>query len=103
MFQRVGIWIVLMAFMTSRASAADPNAFLVWSSPSLPGRLHVPDGYSSASKYPLILFLHGGGERGLDNVSQVNGNIDNLLAGSNLQGAFLYAPQSAGGVWGTTA
>jgi predicted peptidase len=34
--------------------------------------LHVPDGYEkeSSKKWPLILFLHGSGERG-DNVERV--------------------------------
>jgi predicted esterase len=43
---------------------------------------------------PLILFLHGGGEVGTNNTSQVNVNIDNLLIQAKQLGAFLYAPQS---------
>src|SRR5262245_8578626 len=62
----------------------------------LPGRLYVPPEAASnpAQPRPFITFLHGGGESGSNNVSQVNGNIDNLLAEAKRRGAFLYAPQT---------
>lgn len=34
---------------------------------TLPYRLLLPDNYDASEKYPLILFLHGAGERGNDN------------------------------------
>ncbi len=34
-------------------------------------RLLLPPDYNPNNKYPLILFLHGGGERGDDNISQL--------------------------------
>ncbi len=34
---------------------------------TLPYRLFIPDGYSSAVHYPLMLALHGAGDRGTDN------------------------------------
>jgi predicted peptidase len=34
-------------------------------------RLHVPADYNPANQYPLILFLHGAGERGTDNEAQL--------------------------------
>ncbi len=40
----------------------------------LPYRILYPDNYDASKKYPLVLFLHGGGERGADNEKQlVNG------------------------------
>jgi predicted peptidase len=36
-----------------------------------PYRLFVPVGYRADRTYPLVLFLHGGGGRGTDNVSQL--------------------------------
>lgn len=38
----------------------------------LPYRLFVPAGYDPARKYPLVLFLHGAGERGDDNRRQLS-------------------------------
>jgi predicted peptidase len=48
----------------------------------LPGRLYVPPEATSnpATPRPFILFFHGAGEDGSNNVSQIDGNIDNLLA-----------------------
>jgi predicted peptidase len=39
----------------------------------------------------------------MNNVAQVDGNIDGLLAAAKQRKAFLYAPQSSGGNWGSTA
>mgnify|MGYP001793325875 CR=1 FL=1 len=33
----------------------------------LPYRILFPDNYDQRKKYPLVLFLHGAGERGSDN------------------------------------
>ena len=38
---------------------------------SLPYRLLAPPDYDPAKKYPLVLLLHGSGERGSDNVRQL--------------------------------
>jgi predicted peptidase len=40
----------------------------------LPYRLYVPITYSKTEKYPLVLWLHGGGGRGNDNVYQISRN-----------------------------
>ncbi len=65
----------------------------------LPGRLHVPAGVAAEPNTlrPLILFLHGAGESGTNNLAQINGNIDNLLAAAKARDAFLYAPQTNSG------
>jgi len=43
----------------------------------LPYRILYPDNYDKTKKYPLVIFLHGAGERGNDNQNQ-------LTHGSNL-------------------
>ena len=58
------------------------------------GRLYVPPEAAGPAARPLILFLHGAGEQGIDNMRQVIQNIDNLLAEAKQRGAFLYAPQT---------
>jgi predicted peptidase len=70
----------------------------------LPGRLFVPPEAASnpALPRPFILFLHGGGESGSNNLSQINVNIDNLLAEAKRRGAFLYAPQTPNNWSGVT-
>jgi predicted peptidase len=82
--------------------AADINDFIDFSlrapnnSLLLPGRLYVPP-EASVSPRPLILFLHGIGESGTNNVSQINFLIDFLIDEAKQRGAFLYAPQTNSG------
>jgi predicted peptidase len=65
----------------------------------LPGRLYVPPSAvtNPATMRPLIVFLHGAGESGVNNTAQVNVNIDNLLAEAKRREAFLFAPQTSAG------
>jgi predicted peptidase len=64
----------------------------------LPYRLLLPDNYDAKQTYPLILFLHGSGERGTDNDKQlVTGARD--LATKKLRKnlpCFVVAPQCSG-------
>jgi predicted peptidase len=70
----------------------------------LPGRLYVPPAALSdpTTPRPFILFMHGAGEDGTNNTSQINVNIDNLLAEAKSRGAFLYAPQTTSN-WSSAA
>lgn len=38
---------------------------------SMPYRLFIPSGYNANTSYPLVLFLHGAGERGTNNTAQL--------------------------------
>ncbi len=63
---------------------------------TLPYRLFVPRGYDRAKKYPLILFLHGAGERGSDNEAQLkHAGVLRLVSDevAAKHPAFLVAPQ----------
>src|SRR5215212_1257419 len=103
--------VVLAAFLlisriAGGASVADFVDFSLRNASNqviLPGRLYVPPEATSdpTTPRPFILFMHGGGEAGTNNLAQINGNIDNLLAEAKRRGAFLYAPQSTG-AWSTT-
>jgi poly(3-hydroxybutyrate) depolymerase len=66
---------------------------------SLHGRLLEPIGYDPSKSYPLVVFYHGQGEKGTNNTSQVNGNIDNLVAAAQSRGFFVYAPQVDANSW----
>src|SRR4051812_12664924 len=103
--------VILSVFVIARsATPASISDFLSYSfldnnnHPLLPGLLHVPAEYATdpTTPRPLILFFHGSGESGTNNVNQVNGNIDNLLAAAKARGAFLYAPQTNIGWENTT-
>lgn len=45
----------------------------------LPVRLYVPADYSEEYAYPVLLFLHGAGERGDDNEAQLKNVLQNLF------------------------
>ena len=62
----------------------------------LPYRLFKPDNYDPNKSYPLIIFLHGAGERGDDNIKQLfHPQFLTLISGENRvkNPAFLIAPQ----------
>lgn len=71
---------------------------------NLPFRYFVPPGYDAAQAYPLILFLHGSGERGSDNEAQLNNGANGAmqLVGDTqlaLQPVFMVAPQCPTDGW----
>lgn len=49
---------------------------LVREDDTLPYRILLPEGFNEASRYPLILVLHGAGERGNDNAAQLTHGAD---------------------------
>ena len=72
---------------------------------SMPYRLYIPENYDKQKKYPLVLYLHGGGGRGDDNRKQIeggNGYIVDLLVARSSQAAnpsIVVVPQSPGEGW----
>ena len=62
---------------------------------SLGYRLFVPDDYDAARSYPLVLFLHGSGNRGSDNRRQIVLGAKLWAEPRNqaLEAAFVLAPQ----------
>jgi len=79
-------------FATLPKTGAEPN--------DLPYRYLVPADYDTANAYPLIVFLHGIGERGTDNSAQLNNNANGalqLVSAANQATApcFMLAPQAS--------
>ena len=74
-----------------------------------PYRVFIPAGCEAPFRCPVILFLHGAGERGTNNTSQLNNRANyamDLVDGANLtaQPMLMIAPQCPTGVdWGSTA
>jgi predicted peptidase len=58
-------------------------------------RLLKPDRYDAHQKYPLVLFLHGAGERGDDNIAQLIHGVPEFAKDENRKKypCFLAAPQ----------
>ena len=61
-------------------------------------RIYVPPNLDPSTKIPLVLFLHGAGERGNDNTKQVVHGVGDLIAYSqNNEPAIVVAPQCPNG------
>jgi len=98
---RARIALAVLLFAPRIAAAANVADFIDFSLRNtsgaviLPGRLYVPpEAGEPTTPRPFILFFHGAGEDGTNNTSQINVNIDNLLAEAKRRGAYLYAPQT---------
>jgi predicted peptidase len=68
--------LALVNLTTQTACAADAKDFEAREYKDADGnallyRLYKPKGYDATKKYPLVLFLHGAGERGNNNSAQV--------------------------------
>ena len=60
---------------------------------SIPYRLLKPVNYDAGEKYPLVLFLHGAGERGTDNEAQLVHGVKAFVERAEKYPCFLVAPQ----------
>ena len=69
LFAFVGLLLAL-AGLAHKVSPYQKH-WLVQGNDSMPYRLLLPENYDASKKYPLILFLHGAGERGNDNEAQL--------------------------------
>ncbi len=97
--------ILALIFLAAPASARDAltssSALTFTEGPdSLPYRLYQPDGFNTpGAKFPLVIFLHGNGERGTNNTSQVTSHIQGLIdrTQTGATAAYLIAPQAPAG------
>jgi predicted peptidase len=95
---------IALVFAASTASAKEPLplekiTFKDESGKTLPYRLMKPDNYDPAKKYPLVIFLHGAGERGTDNEKQLIHGVPQFASKENREKypCFLIAPQCPDG------
>jgi predicted peptidase len=81
-----------------------PRLFQNSNHQQMPYRLFIPKAYNSAQEYPLIIWLHGAGGAGSDNILQISGDQvpgTRLWTKPEVQAkhpAFVLVPQSEG-VW----
>lgn len=71
---------------------------------TLPYRLFVPTNYNPSLNYPVVLFLHGAGERGSDNRLQLTGQTGQMIfvsaTNQSKYPSFMVAPQCpTSGFW----
>ena len=90
--------------LTSAARAADPKEVFEAKvfegfAGKLPYRLMKPKDYDAGKKYPLVLFLHGAGERGEDNTVQLVHGMADFASEENRAKypCFVLAPQCPAG------
>lgn len=80
---------VIFLFLTAGTRAQDTSLFenhhYIQNGDTLPYRLLLPLNYDETKSYPLVLFLHGAGERGSDNEKQLTHGSSLFLADSNRQ------------------
>lgn len=74
----------------------EARAYKISTTQSLPYRLFKPKGYSPAKKYPIMITLHGAGERGSDDSAQLKFKFSLMWADTASQAirpCFVLAPQ----------
>lgn len=96
--------ILTAGFKISAATTAESMqalSFIDGNGTVLPYRLFLPNDYDADKKYPVLLFLHGAGERGSDNYIQIASNvgiIDRIINSTDdAYDCIIIAPQCAGG------
>jgi len=102
---RCAVALLALIFTLSAAASPDLSKSITGSASdglgnTMPYRLFRPPGYDTpGAKFPLVLFLHGAGERGTNNTSQVNSHIDGLVNATQSApyASYLLAPQVATG------
>lgn len=62
-------------------------------------RLMKPAAVEEKKSYPLVIFLHGAGERGDDNTAQLKHGVRDFVANRDKYPCFLIAPQCPNGRW----
>ncbi|TMI63377.1 MAG: hypothetical protein E6H07_11365 [Bacteroidetes bacterium] len=84
-------WMGVMGLLAKKAPAPANTAFDIYQKKeyvyadgkTLPYRVLYPENYDKTKKYPLILFLHGSGERGNDNEKQLTHGAKLFLKDEN--------------------
>jgi len=81
-------------FAQNAAELTTPEAFQTPEGETLKYRIHLPADIPAGKKVPLILFLHGAGERGDDNALQLKHGVTDLIRFSLTNGgSIVIAPQ----------
>lgn len=93
--------LVMIASTKVVAFDLSPQEWKAADGMEIPYRLWVPEKIEAGKAYPLILFLHGAGERGTDNKQQLKHGVMAILAQAEKlnEPCFLIAPQCPEELW----
>ena len=72
-------WVVCLSLGLNAQSSPYQIAHYKQDGKVLPYRLLLPEDYDVEKKYPLLIFLHGAGERGSDNALQLTHGSEQFL------------------------
>ena len=95
--------LILCTLVSGQLSAAKKKIEYPWIKKheakvyqKLPYRILKPIDFNTSKKYPVIIYLHGGGGRGNDNLTQMNTTIAHLTQDEvrNKYPSYLLSPQS---------
>ncbi|KAA6352382.1 hypothetical protein EZS27_000332 [termite gut metagenome] len=94
MKQKILAFIFIFFNTTICVFAQFENGLFMQNGFSLPYKISFPDNYDQTKQYPLIIFLHGAGERGNDNEKQLTHGKTFLLENTKSKyPAIVIAPQ----------
>ena len=99
----VAVWVSAAALsLSAQTHPTNDSLALSYEDSSgnrLPYRLFVPRALEEGKLYPLVLFLHGSGQRGSDNREQVTNHVQNLIEATQTEefSSYLLAPQAPDG------
>lgn len=101
------ITLCFLLFIVTTASAQDLSLYqkkeFKLSEKTMPYRILFPENYDRTKKYPLVLFLHGAGERGNDNEKQLTHGAKLFLSQEtrkNFPAIVIFPQCTAEGFWG---
>ena len=97
--------ILLLGFSAAFASEPEAREWTAKDGTVVKYRWSAPEKTEAGKSYPLVLFLHGSGERGTDNKAQTKHGVLPILEGAEKLGqpVFLIAPQCPLGRWWSPA
>lgn len=91
----IGFLFLSFGILKGQVTDFEPKTFADSTGQQLQYRILKPANYDSTKSYPLVLFLHGAGERGNDNFSQLKWGVSHFADPKFRERypAFIVAPQ----------
>ena len=92
--------VAIFAFCRSLTDIFEAKTYTDKKGESIPYRYLKPQKPEKGKRYPLVLFLHGAGERGDDNISQINNGVKLFASPEALEKypCFMIVPQCPKGL-----